>query len=186
VETPTADQVRARSPLLRQRYPEGGPNEDDLLAAVEDSAVVIAATTGRKIDPFPDGEEVPAGLRSTAVRAVARMAEMMDTTASVTVADADARGRRLRGFSAGPYSEQYFAPGDLIVKGGRPQMSPDTQLDLLLWALATEAAKEAWLALVTGQQPPAGAVTAFDYRRMGAGYGRGAPQFGFIGGPDGF
>jgi hypothetical protein len=186
VETPTADEVRERSPLLRGRYPEAGPNEADLDAVIEDSAVVVASLTGRLIEPFPEGVEVPAGLRPTAVRAVARMAEQMDTASSATQADADARGRRLRGFSAGPYSEQYFAPGDLIIKGGRPQMSPDVLLDALLWALATEEAQEAWIALATGVMPPAGVVSAFDYRRTGGGYFATFPRRGFIGGPDGF
>lgn len=173
--TPTAGEVRERSPLLRQRYPApaaSGTENPDLLAVVEDAAVVVAELTGRLIAPYAEGEEVPAGLVGVAVRAVARMAELMDTEAASEFADVAARGRRLRGFSAGPYSETYFAPGDLVVaKGSRPQMSPDPTLDRLLWALATEAKREEWIALVTGVQPPAGAVAAFDYRRMGGGGG---------------
>lgn len=168
MQTPTNEEVRERSPLLRQRYPD--EPAADLTAVVEDASAVVASLTGRLIEPYAEGEEVPAGLVGVAVRAVARMAELMDTEAEATSADVAARGRRLRGFSAGPYSETYFAPGDLVVtKGARPQFSPDPTLDRLLWALATDEAKDALMALVTGVQPPAGAVTAFDYRKMGGG-----------------
>lgn len=169
--TPTAAQVRERSALLRKRYgASAGPHEADLLAAIEDAAVVVASLTGRRIDPYTDGVEVPPGLVGIAVRAVARMAELMDTEGGADFADVAARGRRLRGFTAGPYSESYFSPGDLVIaKGARPQFSPDPTLDRLLWALATEDAIDALLALTTGVQPPAGAVSSFDYRKMAGG-----------------
>ncbi len=183
METPTADEVRERSPLLRERYP-AVPGEDpapDLLATIEDAAVIVGSLTGRLIAPLEVGEEVPAGLRRIAVRAIARMAELMDTQMSAEFADVVARGERLRGFSAGPYSEQYFAPGELVVKSGRAQMSPDAQLDALLWALATDEAREEFIALATGVHAPGGAVSNFDYRRMGAG---GVSLYGA--GPDGY
>lgn len=187
MDTPTPAQVRARSALLAERYPEPDPPADEsatFVAAIEDSAAVVGSLTGRLIEPLTEGEEVPQGLVGIAVRATARMAELMDSEGSADAADSTARGERLRGFSAGPYSEQYFAPGDLVLKDGRPQFSPDPTLDRLLWALATELAIEELLALVRGQHAPAGAVSEFDYRKMGGGYfGR---SRGVSGGPDGF
>lgn len=154
-----------------------------LTADIEDSAAVVGALTGRLIAPLETGEEVPDGLLNVAVRAIARMAELMDTEASADFADVTARGRRLRGFTAGPYSESYFSPGDLIVvKGSRPQFSPDAMLDRLLWALATDDAIDELLALISGVQPPAGAISSFDYTRQGGGLG----LSGFGRGPDGF
>jgi len=185
VDTPTATQIRARSKLLRGRYPAADPEPADLLAAIEDASAVVGALTGRLIAPLTAGEEVPAGLVGVALRAVARMAELMDTEGAADFADIAARGRRLRGFTAGPYSEQYFAPGELIVsKGARPQFSPDPTLDRLLWALATQDAIDALLALASGLQPPAGMATEFDYRAGGGGYFGSGSWVGI--GPDGF
>lgn len=178
--------IRVRSPLLRQRYPVGGADEGDLLAVIEDASAVVGATTGRKIAPLETGEEIPRGLRGVAVRAVARMAELMDSESAADAADAESRGRRLRGFTAGPYSETYFSPGDLIVKNGRPQMSPDPQLDRLLWALATEDARDEWLAVAAGVQRAAASVSEFDYRRMGRRGGRGIAPQTLAPGPDGW
>jgi hypothetical protein len=186
VDTPTADEIRARSKLLRARYPDPGAEAEsgDLVAVIEDAAAVVAALTGRLIAPMTVGEEVPAGLVHIAVRAVARAAELMDTESAADFADVAARGRRLRGFTAGPYSEQYFAPGDLIVtRGARPQFSPDPTLDRLLWALATQDAIDELIALASGVQPPAGMATGFDFRKSGGGYFPRVPHW--RSGPDG-
>lgn len=187
VNTPTPDEVRARSALLNSRYPDPSPDPDQavLIAVIEDAAAVVGGLTGRLIAPLETGEEVPDGLVNVAVRAIARMAELMDTEGSVEFADVAARGRRLRGFTAGPYSETYFSPGDLVIlKGARPQFSPDPTLDRLLWALATDEAIEELMALISGIQPPAGMATPFDYRRSGGGYFRAGVGHGI--GPDGY
>lgn len=185
MDTPTATEIRARSKLLRGRYPAASPEPADLLAAILDAAAVTGALTGRLIVPLTVGEEVPDGLVGVALRAIARMAELMDTEGEATFADVAARGRRLRGFTAGPYSEQYFSPGELIVsKGARPQFSPDPTLDRLLWALATQEVIDALLALTSGVQPPAGMATEFDYRGSGGRYFGGDVRAGI--GPDGF
>jgi hypothetical protein len=187
VDTPTATEVRARSKLLRVRYPAAAPEPADLLAAITDAAAVTGELTGRLIAPLTAGEEVPEGLHGTAVRAIARMAELMDTEGAADFADVSARGRRLRSFSAGPYSEAYFSPDELIPRRGqqgRPQFSPDPTLDRLLWALATQDAIDALKALASGLQPPAGMATEFDYRAGGGGYFRRGTRIGI--GPDGF
>jgi hypothetical protein len=191
VDTPTAAEVRARSALLRVRYPPPvAPATDepaDLLAVIEDASAVVGALTGRLIAPLEVGEEVPPGKTHLAVRAVARMAELMDTEGAADFADVSARGRRLRSFSAGPYSEAYFSPDELVPRRGqqgRPQFSPDPTLDRLLWALATQDAIDLLIALASGIQPPAGLVTEFDFRASGGRYYSGGRWVGI--GPDGF
>lgn len=190
MDTPTADEIRTRSKLLRARYPppvSPAPESVDLLAVIEDSSAVVAAQTGRLIAPMTVGEEVPAGKVHVAMRAIARMAELMDTEGAVDFADVSARGRRLRSFSAGPYSEAYFSPDELVPRRGqqgRPQFSPDPTLDRLLWALATQDAIDLLIALASGVQPPAGMATGFDFRKSGGGY---FPRVRhWRSGPDGF
>lgn len=170
MDTPTPVQVRERSRLLRARYPEpaaGGDESPDLLTAITDAAVLVATWTGRLIAPADVGEEVPAGLVPVALRAVARMAERVDEATASAEASKTAGGKRLRSISAGPWSESYFAPGELAMKNGVAAVTGDAVLDGLLWALMTEDAREQWFALTSGVQAPAGGVTSFDYRRMG-------------------
>lgn len=172
MDRPTRAEIRERSRLLRGRYPEtpaGGAETDDLDVAVEDASFLVASITGRKIGT-ESGVEVPADLVSVAKRAVALKAEHLDTAAAEESAEEAASGRRLRSISAGPWSESYFAPGELIVKGGVPQLDPDPRLAELLWALCTEEMREEYLALFTGKPAPAGAATEFDYRRWAGGY----------------
>jgi hypothetical protein len=195
VQTPTPDQLRTDSDLLAAKYPASGPNDAKLSARAATAAALVAGITFRLIEPITSStvegyefEEVPAGLVPVAVHAVATMVERMVVTGAPDFAEQAATGRRLRGFSAGPYSEQYFAPGEFARRGaaqGRPPMDADDALDAALWALATEDAREAFVAWATGVQPPAGAVSSFDYRRQGGGYGTPRQRFGFIGGPDG-
>lgn len=171
MDRPTRAEVKERSRLLRGRYPTdpSGSATDDLDIAIEDAAFLVASITGRKIGTA-EGEEVPADLVSVAKRAVALKAEHLDTAAEEEAAEEAASGRRLRQISAGPWSESYFAPGELIVKGGVPQLDPDPRLAELLWALCTEEMREEYMALFTGKVAPAAAVTQFDYRRWPGGY----------------
>jgi hypothetical protein len=122
-------------------------------------------------------------------QAVALMVERLLVTGTAAFAEQIATGRRLRGFSAGPYSESYFAPGEFARRGaaqGRPPMDADDALDAALWALATEDAREMFVAWATGVQPPAGAASVFDYRRTAGSQFAARRGFGFAGGPDGF
>jgi hypothetical protein len=195
VDTPTPDQLRADSDLIAAKFPDGG-DDAKLEARAATAAAFVASLTFRLIEPVDTStvedevfEEVPAGLVPVAIHAVAVMVERMVVTGAPDFAEQAATGRRLRGFSAGPYSEQYFAPGEFARRGaqqGRPPMDPDEALDAALWALATEAARESFFAWATGVQPPAGAVTTFDGRRSGGGYFGHGVRRGFIGGPDGF
>lgn len=198
---PTPDQVREASPLLRQRYPE--PQTDpfqtsDLRNAVYQATALVQANVWRLIDPTlgcsaPEDytcEVVTDALVPIAVRAVTIMTERLVVTEDPAYATQFALGRHLRGFSAGPYSESYFAPGEFARRGaqqGRPPMDSDDALDALLWALATEDARDYFVFRATGVSPPIGSATAFDYRRQSVGYSAGSlGGWPGRGGPDGF
>lgn len=179
VPPPDIAEVRARSPMLRVKYPAGSadPQVDaDLRYVVQDAVALVESIACRKLSG-----DLPADLVPFAFRAVTLKAEQLAIAGGAQLAEQTAAGRRLRSISAGPWSESYFAPGELVVKDGVPQVDPDPRLHEALWALMDEECREAWLALVRGDQVPAGAVTRFDYRRMS---GRGGGLRGV--GPDGW
>lgn len=199
---PTPDAIRAQSPLLRKNFPLPPTNAyqpSDLRNLVYQSVSLVQSLTWRLIDPSL-GDSSPEGYVSEAVppwqvpivfQAVARMAERVSVTTAPAFAEQLATGRLLRGFSAGPYSEQYFSPGEFARRGaqqGRQPMDVESAIDEALWALATEDARDYFVWRATGITPPTGVATAFDYRRANVGYsagGLGGP-FGGRGGPDGF
>lgn len=201
----TAGMVRDASPLLRAQFP--APSSDafasaDLTNLVTQSVAYVQSMTWRILDPAlgcaaPDDyvcELTPPALVPVAIMAIARVAERLRITTNAEFAQQLASGRLLRGFSAGPYSESYFAPGEFSRRGviGRPPMDPDTHIDAALWALATEDARDYFVFRASGVAPPTGVATAFDYRRQSTGYGHsggrgwGAPLDLGHGGPDGF
>jgi hypothetical protein len=183
VETPSADEVRARSKLLTQRYPSpAGAGDDEFSLLIEDGSALVASWTGRLIAPVETGAEVPDGLVGLAVRAIAKTVERGAVAGAVDVTEKTAGGRRLRSISAGPWSESYFAPGELSMKNGVATITGDPELDALLWALMTDDRRDEWMQLATGKNAPAGAVMEFDYRRAGS--RRLGPGWGL--GPDGF
>lgn len=173
---PDTNEVRDRSRLLRARYPAGGENEADFRADLRAAVAMVESITCRKLDAT-----MPAELVELAFRAATLKTEQITVTGSAEDAEAAAGGRRLRSISAGPWSESYFAPGDLQVKNGRPILDPNPMLDETLWALMTEDCREQWIAFLGGAVAPAGAVTAFDYRRGRMGRGSVLPS-----GPDGW
>lgn len=200
---PSPDDVRQASPLLRAKFPRPAidpAQPGDLRRTVYQSIALVQSETWRILDPSlgcpaPSGEVcevVPNELEAVALQAVARMAERITVTTAPEFAEQVATGRRLRGFSAGPYSETYFAPGEFNRRGAqqaRPIVDADDALDTALWALMTEAARDYFVWRATGMAPPAGEATAFDYRRQSLGYGAGnlALPGGYgRGGPDGF
>lgn len=201
---PDPDDVRDASPLLRVKYPRPATNPDqagDLRRITYQATALVQSITWRLIDPTlgcpapPDEgqcEIVPNELAPVALQAIARMAERIQVTTDPAFAEQVATGRRLRGFTAGPYSESYFAPGEFARRGatqGRPAMDSDDALDAALWALATEDARDYFVWRATGVAPPSAEVTSFDYRRQSLGYGSGAlgwPGGYGRGGPDGF
>lgn len=199
---PTPDQIRDASPLLRQQFPEPPTDQyqaSDLRALVSQAIGLVESATFRIIDPAlgdpsPEGyigEIVPPALIAVAFDAIKRQSEVLQVTGAADFTQQAATGRRLRGFSAGPYSESYFAPNEFARKGvaTRPQMSDDDTLDALLWALATEDARDYLAFRDSGVTPPTGVATAFDYRRQNSGYTAGSlggwPSPGLVG-PDGY
>lgn len=159
---PAEDDIRERSFLLQQLYPEDPPTaavEWRLREVVRDAVAIIESLTGRRLDPT-----LPEGLVRIAVRAVTLKTERMGlATASAKVRRKAISGTRLRSFTAGPYSESYFGPEE----ASRAKMlDPDPDLNELLWALTTEAKREEWMILWgLKSYAPAFAVQSFDYRR---------------------
>jgi hypothetical protein len=176
VDTPTPDEVRPRSELLTARYPDddGGPNDLKLKALLDDDAPVVSSLTGRIIGPEgTPGEEVPAWLVPVAMRVMALRAERMSVTGTARARTGVLGSLRLRSFSAGPYSESYFGPGEAATA---KVLDPDPAVHELLWALATEEMRRYWLRLWgLGVEDPAVAVQSFEW---GARHVRRAPPFG--------
>jgi hypothetical protein len=197
---PTTDAIRVASPLLRAAFPVPPTDQyqtADLRNLINRSIALVESATFRIIDPTlgdpsPEGyvgELVPATLTATAFEAVQRQAEVLQVTGDATFTQQAATGRRLRGFSAGPYSESYFAPNEFARKGvaTRPSMSDDDTLDALLWALATEDARDYLAWRNSGITPPTGVATAWDYRKQQVGYSAGSLGGWPAGrGPDGY
>jgi hypothetical protein len=157
VDTPTPDQVRAHSQLVAQKYPP--PDADELLEAQIAAYVpVMADLTGRAIGEIP-GAPVPDYLEPVALQALALVLERSTSTAKEAKREA---GRlRLRSFSAGPYSETYFTPGDVAAL---KTLDPDQRVHALLWALATEEKRRYWLFIWGGPIEPGAAVQRFNWR----------------------
>lgn len=168
MDTPTPDEVRPRSELLTLRLPDdaGGPNDLKLGALLTDDAPVVSELTGRRIGPEDQpGEEVPDYLRPVAMRAMALRAERM-LVGGASKARIGALGAlRLRSFSAGPYSESYFGPGEAAQAKA---LDLDPAVHELLWALATEEKRQEWLVLWgIAAQPPAAAIQSFNWLGRG-------------------
>jgi hypothetical protein len=182
---PSPTSLRRDSPLLRQNYPVPAVDpavDGDLRRYVYAAVEIVQALTWRIVDstlgcPAPPEyacELVPPALVGVAVRAVQLLTERMSVTGQPGFAAQFASGRLLRGFSAGPYSESYFAPGEFARRGaqqGRPPMDVSEELDAALWALATEDARDYFVFRATGQVLPGGQAIAWDYRRENIGYG---------------
>lgn len=179
METPTPDQLRLASDLIAQKFPTGGSEDAKLELRAQSAAALVATLTFRLIDPVTEATvdgylfvDVPPSLQALAIRAVALEINREIVTGDPAFAEQVATGRRLRGFSAGPYSESYFAPGEFARKGaaqGRPPMDPDEELDAALWALANEDAREYFISQASGINAPAGVISSFDYRRQAIG-----------------
>jgi hypothetical protein len=178
MDAPTPEEVRARSELLKARYPEpeppegeGDPPVDPLLIWIEDAVALVASLTCRAIGPEgTPGEEVPAYMIPLAKRAVTMKVErLIVQLGSRRERQASAGSSNLRGFRAGSYSEDYFGP-DEAMKARR--LDPDQQTHEVLWALTTEECREAWLALwdPENSQQPAALASAFEWSNRPGSY----------------
>jgi hypothetical protein len=202
---PAPMDIRNASPLLRAKVPI--PTVDayalsDLRNMVYTATMYVQAMTWRLIDttlgcpaPAEEGytcELVPNEMVPMVVQVITKLVERYNVLSSVQYATQVATGRRLRGFTAGPYSENYFDPGQFSRRGvmTRPVMDNDDTIDGLLWALATEDARDYFVWRTTGVGLPTGVSTSFDYRRQSLGYGAGSwggAGGGLAhGGPDGY
>lgn len=155
------------------RFPSGDPERTERLELIlTDDAPVISALTGRKIGPDDTpGEEVPDWLRPVALRVFALRAERIALGGTIKARTSAAGSTRLRSFTAGPYSESYFGPGEAAEWR---VLDPDPATHELLWTLATEAMRRHWLRLWgTLEEEPAAAVQAFDWSGQLAGTYRG-------------
>lgn len=176
MDAPTPDEIRERSPLLADRFPKPtAPVEDKELAVwIEDAAALVSSLTCRPIG-IPDGEvpegmeEVPTHLKSLAKRAVAMKIERLVLQFGSKRERQSGGAFNLRGFRAGSYAEDYFGPEEAI-KAKR--LDPDQNTAEVLWALATEACREAWEAFWDPEnaQQPASAVRAFDWSQRPGSY----------------
>lgn len=145
-----------------------------LTGLIAEAAAVISMLTGRAIGITGEGpfgcllEEVPAPLQPLAIRAVRHRAEQMDLlegNAALIIARAERALGGLASFSAGPYSESYFAPGSSTVTTQALDADPEVAAEL--WGLATECVREGWMRLwhpeLVGAFSPASAIQEFDW-----------------------
>lgn len=169
MNTPTPEEVRSRSALVEQRFPDTTDGDAALAAQLEVLAPIISDLTGRKIGPEgTPGVEVPGYLVPVAERAFALKLERTPTTAKER--RRVLQSLSLRSFSAGPYSETYFGPD---AAAAIKRLDPDEETHEVLWTLATEEKRQEWLFLWNGQLAPGVAVQSFAWsarRRLRQGY----------------
>lgn len=163
MDTPTPDDVRKRSELLRDQLPgTTDPADDPLKLLLDDDAPVISSLTGRKIGPADTpGEEVPEWLRPLAVRVFAMRAERHSLKGSAEERETTIGDANVRSESYGPVSFSYFGPGEA---SSANVLDPDPAIHELLWALCTDAMRDYWLRLWGKIAPaPFARVVSFDW-----------------------
>lgn len=158
MDAPTPDQVRDRSALLTARYSQNAENDELLQERIAEEVPVVADLTGRAIGGAP-GVPVPDYLVPVAEAAIALRIERAPLTAKD--AQKGIGTLRLRSFTAGPYSETYFTPGDLAALKA---LDPDRRIHELLWTLATEDKRAYWVYMWGGPIQPGVAVQTFNWR----------------------
>jgi len=153
MDVPGIDDIRTRSTVLSTKFPSPA-GDDGLTALVREASAVVAMLTGRAIGATGEGpfgcplEEVPAALVPVATRAIRLRAERMDlleSNATLLIERAERTLGGLASFTAGPYSESYFKPGDTIQTLQALDSDPEMAADL--WSLATECVREGWMRL---------------------------------------
>lgn len=170
MDAPTPDEAREQSAILRAALPS--PSGDaELIVLLQIAASLVSSMTCRKIGEDAVGEEVPAGKRPLADKAVIMKAEQLHTAfGTVESATEQYSNGNLQSFTAGPYSESYFGP-DAMMKAKR--LDPNPMVHEILWALATEECRQGWLYIFDPESnppPPEAAALAYDYAER-PGYG---------------
>lgn len=160
---PSAAEVRERSPFLQSVLPTGiGSNDELLREAVLDAKALVESLTCRNLDQSLGDQR----LDRLALRAVTLKTEAIGGSEATAKARKARLGTQLlKSFSAGPYSETYFGPDQAAAL---KRLDPDPATHEVLWALATQECRDAWLVLWgLSVAPPFAGVQAFDYGRRG-------------------
>lgn len=181
MNTPTPDEVRARSELLTVRFPAPvvpdppppEPAPDPLAPYIAEATALVMALTGRSFDDIdvtggdpPLGgcgwESIPAWQEPQAMRAVVAKIERLALTTTRKARTTAIGSGNLRSINAGPWGESYFGPEEAAKAH---LLDLDLPTHEALWALATECARRYWLMMWGEVKPaPAAAVQAFNYR----------------------
>ena len=179
MDVPSPTEARERSALLTERFPSDheddtqGENNAKLALQLKFAAQLVSSLTCRVFDDVGGSagmEAVPAHMEELATRAVVLKAEQIDAswTGQTSAQRVSQLGQgNLASISAGPWSESYFGPGEAA---SLARLDPVPAIHELLWALATEDCRNAWLLLWSGETAPAGAVESFEYGQRPGGY----------------
>lgn len=170
MDVPSATEARLVSKVLEERFP--APDGDDALDVwLQVGARLVASLTCRIIGDAAgdDMEEVPADLEPLVRQAIIWRTEVFVERSWSSAARRRAiRHGNLQSISAGPWSESYFGP-EQAQKA--KQLDPDRDLADLLWAIATPACREGWIALWGGEHAPAATAVAYAYDQRPGGLG---------------
>lgn len=170
---PSVDDLRARSAILAEAFPSPA-GDAGLQGLMEEIGAVVSSITSRVIFVTPTGsapsgcayELVPPELQPVATRAIRLMAEIDQVSAGSRSDVIERTAEGLASFSAGVYSESYFAPGS-ATSGQSPEyrLNADPEVSAALWALLTECARSYWLYVLDPTRPrePASSLEEFDW-----------------------
>jgi hypothetical protein len=148
------DDVRARSELIRTRYPAApydAQKEEDLANAIVTASSLLGSLTCRPWDAT-----MPADLVPLAIQATVWKAEQLLHGGSMRRRTSTFGRRALKSMTAGPYSETYFGPDEAR---NSKSLDLDPEMHDLLWAIATEECRDRWTELWGGVPRPAVALT---------------------------
>lgn len=161
MEAPTLDEVRTRSALLTQKYPDPG-GDADLQLLIDLSCPLVSSITERAIGEHAEGEAVPAGQVELARRAIALKAEQLHEKVGTAKARKIGVGSApIASMSAGSYSET-VSNLESLIKGKALDFDP--VMHQVLWALCTPERQLYWLTLWDPANfGPTGHIEAFDY-----------------------
>lgn len=160
-DTITVEQVRTWSKVdfagLDYAEPDSGP--DPLQVLVDRAIEYVLRVTGQTLDSIPEA------LTNTWQEAVQRRTEQLAFKAQEDEAETAGDFELINNFSAGSYSETRRGMGETEKA---KQINPWPLLHELLWGLATDDARDAWLEYWEGgTMAPAFDVTEVDWNYYG-------------------
>ena len=163
MNVPTAAEIRtwSRLPFDDYDYAEPSSGTDPLDILIARAAEYVGRVTGRSLDTSPDPNtlDVPDELSQTAAEAIQRRVEQMVIKSQEDEVETAADFDLIKSFSAGSYSETRRDAAD-AAKAKAINAWP--LLDEMLWALATEDARDDWREK-WGDVVPAFSVTEVDW-----------------------